>query len=164
MTRDDAFLRPIIENPEDDAPRLVYADWLEECGRAERAEFIRVQCRLARLSADDPARPRLAERERDLLLKYGDEWAGPLKEWAGPLKDLIPRYSFHRGFVEAVSLCPEEFLSRAPAILSRAPVRHVDFKFHSDRPEETFPRLDASPLLGGLASIGLRFGHYCVSD
>ena len=26
----EAFLHDIIENPEDDAPRLVFADWLEE--------------------------------------------------------------------------------------------------------------------------------------
>ena len=30
MTRDEAFLADILEHPDDDAPRLVYADWLEE--------------------------------------------------------------------------------------------------------------------------------------
>jgi uncharacterized protein (TIGR02996 family) len=55
MTSDEAFLRDICEHPEDDAPRLVYADWLEEHGNPERAEFIRVQCRLAALPEDDPA-------------------------------------------------------------------------------------------------------------
>ena len=43
MTHDDAFLQAIIENPDDDAPRLLYADWLEERGDP-RGEFIRVQC------------------------------------------------------------------------------------------------------------------------
>ena len=43
-----AFLAGIIANPEDDDVRLIYADWLEECGAAERAEFIRVQCELAK--------------------------------------------------------------------------------------------------------------------
>lgn len=33
---------------DDDAPRLEYADWLDEQGDAERAEFVRVQCELAR--------------------------------------------------------------------------------------------------------------------
>jgi len=32
----------IIARPEDDGPRLVYADWLEEHGDSDRAEFIRV--------------------------------------------------------------------------------------------------------------------------
>jgi uncharacterized protein (TIGR02996 family) len=30
MTHDEAFIRAIIENPDDDSPRLIYADWLEE--------------------------------------------------------------------------------------------------------------------------------------
>ncbi len=29
MTPDDAFLQAVIENPADDLPRLMYADWLE---------------------------------------------------------------------------------------------------------------------------------------
>jgi uncharacterized protein (TIGR02996 family) len=49
MTADErALLNAIIAAPDDDLPRLVYADWLEEHDRAERAEFIRVQCELRR--------------------------------------------------------------------------------------------------------------------
>lgn len=44
----DAFLRAIIANPDDDAPRLIFADWLEEHGEGERSEFIRVQCEIAK--------------------------------------------------------------------------------------------------------------------
>ena len=43
------LLAEIIAHPADDAPRLIYADWLEEHGDSARAEFIRVQCELARL-------------------------------------------------------------------------------------------------------------------
>lgn len=45
----EAFLRGILENPLDDTVRLVYADYLEEHGGDERAEFIRVQCEYSRL-------------------------------------------------------------------------------------------------------------------
>jgi uncharacterized protein (TIGR02996 family) len=92
--QNQAFLRSIIENWEDDTPRLVYADWLEEHGNADRAEFIRVQCELARMTNPPtswneqvrrlcpitPAciqsfeelahREALEERERDLLRTY----------------------------------------------------------------------------------------------
>lgn len=44
-----AFLAAIIAEPENDLPRLIYADYLDERGESERAEFIRVQCELARL-------------------------------------------------------------------------------------------------------------------
>ncbi len=45
----DAFMAAILAAPDDDLPRLVFADWLDEHGEPERAEFIRVQCELARL-------------------------------------------------------------------------------------------------------------------
>lgn len=47
MTEHESFLQAIIANPADDAPRLIYADWLEEHGNSNRAEFIRIQCELA---------------------------------------------------------------------------------------------------------------------
>src|SRR5262245_57432383 len=52
VTDGDALIRSILANPADDAPRLVYADWLQEHGRGEDAEFIRVQVELARLGFD----------------------------------------------------------------------------------------------------------------
>jgi uncharacterized protein (TIGR02996 family) len=54
MNQGDALLAAILDNPADDGPRLVYADWLEETGgqaERERAEFIRVQVALARAEA-----------------------------------------------------------------------------------------------------------------
>ena len=47
------LLREAAENPHDDAPRLVLADWLEDHGEPERAEFVRVQLALARLAHAD---------------------------------------------------------------------------------------------------------------
>ncbi len=49
MTERDLLLDTILNNPDDDTARLVYADWLSEFGGvrgAARAEFIRVQCEL----------------------------------------------------------------------------------------------------------------------
>lgn len=60
MTLEESALRiAIVTEPDDDTPRLVYADWLQENGQEERAEFIRLQCELSRLEArhlpaDDP--------------------------------------------------------------------------------------------------------------
>lgn len=39
-----ALLQAVLHNPADDLPRLVMADWLEENGETERANFIRWQC------------------------------------------------------------------------------------------------------------------------
>jgi uncharacterized protein (TIGR02996 family) len=49
VTDEAAFLAAIIERPDDDVPRLVFADWLDEHGQPERAEFVRVQVELAAL-------------------------------------------------------------------------------------------------------------------
>ncbi len=42
-----ALLAAICVNPGDDTVRLVYANWLEESGQGERAEFCRVQVELS---------------------------------------------------------------------------------------------------------------------
>lgn len=44
MTDETALLAAVLDRPEDDTPRLVYADWLDDHDRPERAAFIRVQC------------------------------------------------------------------------------------------------------------------------
>lgn len=45
----EAMLAVVRENPADDLPRLVFADWLDDHGEADRAAFVRVQVELARL-------------------------------------------------------------------------------------------------------------------
>jgi uncharacterized protein (TIGR02996 family) len=44
LSQHEAFLRAIFDAPDDDTPRLVYADFLQEHGEQDRAEFIRWQC------------------------------------------------------------------------------------------------------------------------
>ena len=89
MSQHAAFLSAIRENPDDDTPRLAFADWLTENGEAERGEFIRVQVSRSRLPADDPgaervARPRTAIDTRSPL-EVGRGAArvanGPLPAW-----------------------------------------------------------------------------------
>ena len=83
------FLAAIREAPEDDAPRLIYADWLDEHGEPERAEFIRVQCKLERRKTKV-----LRQREAELFAAHHDKFAGPL---AAPGL----QFRFNRGFIIA---------------------------------------------------------------
>src|SRR5262245_20074727 len=74
--QDDAFLADVLEHPDEDAPRLVYADWLDEHGDEadrDRAELIRVQCQLARGDLDEARRNELTAREGALLRTYQEE-------------------------------------------------------------------------------------------
>lgn len=114
----DAFLQDILAHPEDDAPRLVYADWLDDHGDSARAEFIRVQCHLARLPTTAERRPALESRQRELLEMHGDTWAGPVRE-------LARAWAFHRGFVDDVTLEGRAFLAGARKLFRVAPVRHL---------------------------------------
>jgi uncharacterized protein (TIGR02996 family) len=68
LSQHEAFLRAIFDAPDDDTPRLVYADFLEENGEPERAELIRVQCELSRLPPYD-AEPQHSERRFQLLTR-----------------------------------------------------------------------------------------------
>src|SRR5262245_30883231 len=74
MTEHDALLRAICENPCDDLPRLVYADWLVENGQPEPAGFIRTQIEMARLDEWDARRVRY-EQQLDPQAPYRQPWA-----------------------------------------------------------------------------------------
>ncbi len=79
--------------PADDAPRLVYADWLLEHGNA-RGELIQVQCRLAKRLGDARA---LAKREQQLLHVHEHAWLAPLRPF-------IRSWKWRRGFLERASV------------------------------------------------------------
>src|SRR5262245_14682321 len=95
MSEREAFLRAVYADPDDDAPRLALADWLDEHGdrldRA-RAEFIRVQIELARLirQADRVGFSRtwkrlypLRNRNEKLWQRHGARWRAELPALAG---------------------------------------------------------------------------------
>src|SRR4051794_9100035 len=74
---DEAFLEAIREAPEDNVPRLIYADWLSEQSDpvlVARGELIRVQCQLAGLPESAPRREHLLQREAGLLRRFRHRW------------------------------------------------------------------------------------------
>jgi uncharacterized protein (TIGR02996 family) len=78
-------------HPEDDMPRLVLADWLEENGNqadVARAEFIRIQCQLPR------TRGRVYS---DLQWQERSLWWKHVETWLGPIYDACTGFSFRRG-------------------------------------------------------------------
>jgi uncharacterized protein (TIGR02996 family) len=128
MTHDEAFLQAIIENPEDDTPRLVYADWLEENGKPERAELIRVQCERFRLRYGSPeceARAgKLQARDAELRTKYQKTWVSDLNL----PKNRSTHCWFQRGLVATVWCTVRYFIDHADALLAAAPIEAVCFR------------------------------------
>jgi uncharacterized protein (TIGR02996 family) len=78
MTEREALLRAVCEQPDDDTPRLVFADWLQENGEEARAEFIRVQSEAARLATDDDRLDGVIRRDVELQQLYGSRWLAEL--------------------------------------------------------------------------------------
>jgi uncharacterized protein (TIGR02996 family) len=73
MRSDEAFLQGLLENPQDDALRLVYADWLED--RADiRGEFLRVAVALRTAAAEDPRLPALRRSVQELRPRVPAGW------------------------------------------------------------------------------------------
>jgi uncharacterized protein (TIGR02996 family) len=144
MSHEEGFLQAILAEPENDTHRLVYADWLEEHGDAARAEFIRVQCELARMEREhgglhirtwethlflfirlrqvgtrpEPRWQELQDREGELLREHGEAWAKPFL-------GLAAEGQFRRGFLEQVALTVPQFRQCAATLFALAPIRHV---------------------------------------
>ena len=135
-----AFLADILEHPDDDTPRLVYADWLEENGDTDdalRAEFIRVQVKLAR-SPDE----HLRLRERELWeMSDSDGWLIPdpvapqsahicleteTMALAETIGDALSVLVFRRGFVERVRFPLAAWLEYGPALVASHPIQRVE--------------------------------------
>src|SRR5262245_61426555 len=70
------------DRPEEDAPRLILADYLEERGDV-RGTFVRLQVEAARLRADDPRRAECERQEEELSQRHLWYWLGPLVKLKG---------------------------------------------------------------------------------
>jgi uncharacterized protein (TIGR02996 family) len=148
MAPDEAlFLDRVCADPDDDAPRLIYADWLDERGDP-RGEFIRIQIALARMPAGDPVAAPLRDREAVLLARHHARWSARLKGVAGWTE-------FGRGFVETVNIEARTFLHRAADLFRLAPVRHVRLLDVGS----TLGRLTDCPFLARLAALTIYAQH-----
>lgn len=121
MTQADAFLQDILARPDDDAPRLIFADWLEEQGdtaSVARAEFIRVQCALAGGDLPEQRRSELNQRQHAIFEQYRHEWEHPIRR-------LVRAYQYHRGFIDEVTVWADSFLKHVDRLFRRAPIQHL---------------------------------------
>jgi uncharacterized protein (TIGR02996 family) len=102
MSDESALLAAIIAHPDEDTPRLMYADWLEEHDQPERAEFIRIQCAP---DADETTGERAAELEE----RNRGRWFPRLPTFAGAA------WEFRRGFPEILTIAGQLFMERYEA-------------------------------------------------
>jgi uncharacterized protein (TIGR02996 family) len=139
-----ALLQAIIDHPEDDDRRLVYADWLEEHGDeadAARAEYVRLAITRAGLSKTDDRRREIRERMRALARCHGKRWFSK--------SSLLEKARLHRGFIHAIRSTAADFNRRAQEMFAVEPVTGMWVVGQT----KGFSKFAADPLLSRLRTI-----------
>jgi uncharacterized protein (TIGR02996 family) len=118
-----ALFAAVLANPDDDLPRLVFADYLEESGdpaSAARAAYIRGQIEAESHAPGTDARLKLNRRLADMRDRFRDEWDRAFSrpdDWHGF------RVERRRGFVDEVSVGLTRFTQIGRRMFAAAPVR-----------------------------------------
>lgn len=147
QTEERSLLEAVRLAPDDDGPRLVYADYCDE-HHDPRGRFIRVQLALAKLSVYDRRRFDLLVEERETLAKYESKWTAP---FAGLAAGIVHR----RGFIDELNMTARQFLKHADTVFQNTPVRHL----HLLDAGQHLPEVLSSPLLLNLAELTI-FAQY----
>ena len=124
----DALLAAVLDNPDDDLPRLVYADWLDDNGpslwspdcesAADRAALIRLQIEQARAEPYSPAWRAADARARELVNRHYTVWTLHLPE-------CVISAQFHRGLIEQVTVEATRFPYGARVLFETEPVQEI---------------------------------------
>jgi uncharacterized protein (TIGR02996 family) len=117
MTDADPLRRAVLDRPDDDTPRLVYADFLEENGDPDRAAFVRLQVEAARAEPHGPVARAARDAADRLLARHHAAWTRHVPP--GVLQAV-----FDRGFVGHVTLDAVRFAESA-TVFAAEPVRAV---------------------------------------
>lgn len=138
------FLDAIFARYDDDGPRLMYADYLDAHGEPERAELVRLQLALARMTEDHPRRAELNDRKAELIATYS-------ARWTAHLQGLVTEVEFRRGVPDSVVVDAEVFLARGAELRRRMRLRRLSLRNDTG----VLPKLVESPLLAGIPELDL---------
>jgi uncharacterized protein (TIGR02996 family) len=161
MTPIPGFVHSILATPDDDTPRLIFADWLEEQDDptlAARGELIRLQCELARWVPDCRRRAELQARERQLEDRHRLAWLGPLRRHC-------KAFHFERGLLH-ITMEARRFISRTFADESRDLFAHswVESVRVDDIGESLVAALAEAPHLEAVSHLDLNGAGLEVQD
>lgn len=171
MQLDPSLLAAVIADPDNDLPRLIAADWWQERGEEDRAEFIRMQCELVRIDhfdgccaicgSIDASTHRGHCRIPDLRCRIGRSrqigWLagtilGQTRAVRGfdgisrmfsfdPEYNLIFDPGYSRGFVESIRCTLLQWRTHAQEIRSLCPLREVRMLFRGNAEIEEMVRV-----------------------
>ena len=159
----EALYAAILAEPEADAPRLVYADWLEEHPRGEadtaRAQFIRIEIEAENLPDDSPEREPLESAAAKLYNRFGVAWDRELPTWDEWYDSALV---YRRGFPHGLQTNFRKLFLSGGKLFHEAPIRSlaVDFLY----PDGAWNTWLLQEVGGELPEIGgireLRFGPH----
>jgi len=152
-----AFLAAILATPDDDTPRLVFADWLDERGTDDdraRAALIRAQCRAEVLPEGGTARKKLAREANALIRAHGKRWAAPLTA----LQLGVDHYEFPRGFLDSVRMSATTFARNAKKLFDAVPTLRAAHFVHA---ANELQALTKCKYLSRLASVNVSDMCWC---
>lgn len=139
MTTNDthmSFVRAVVAEPDEDAHRLVFADWLEDQGgeaNLARAEHIRTHCRILGGEVRKEEIAPWERREHQIVKKHESAWLE-----ADGINLPLLGVSFHKGFPERVAIDKANLGGCATGLFARAPVRSLSlqalWKLYPDTP------------------------------
>lgn len=160
MTERDLLLKAVCEHPEDDTPRLVLADWLQENGEEARAEFIRLQVLMAQVESQAkdnwPAWQRLCARESELRIGHDEEWWRELPEAPGYRLGRL----FVRGFVERAMVTQWDAFARdVEVVLAASPIVALSVNCRVD-----LAQLTVTETLARFPTLGLATEEFTEAD
>jgi uncharacterized protein (TIGR02996 family) len=119
MSDDEALLAAILAHPDEDTPRLMYADWLQENGQPERAEFIRLQLvNEFELTRDQ------CQRYDQLEEKYRDAWTAHLPRDSRDTYDPW-EWKFARGMPEVLWCDADGFVTHHRELTTGTHIRDL---------------------------------------
>jgi uncharacterized protein (TIGR02996 family) len=155
MSDADALLRAVICEPGDDAPRLIYADFLDEHGHDERADLIRWMVRIPSYVFSwnrwrrtgthrhtEPVRAIRGLRKR-LIASCRSEWERQAD---------VDELAICRGFVDAVTIGTDAFLDTAAKLFVHEPIQSIVLRHLRANPSRRWP--------GGFEATLVRQGPY----
>jgi uncharacterized protein (TIGR02996 family) len=146
----EVFLHAIAEEPLEDLHRLALADWLEEHGEGPRAEFIRLQCRLAEIQFGHAMYAHLLERCRRLFRMHRKEWSAGLPAYRNV--HWTREENFMRGMLEHASAYGTMVRRSYEVLFGNVDLR--GFRLYPWMVQQMFQFLEL-PLLARLVSLHL---------
>lgn len=160
---DDVFLAKLAADPADDTCRLVYADWLDDAGHADRAAYLRAVVEMVRLCGDGLPPGPAAESLVRLAEPLPEDWrtaaggmfsttlfgcaAGRKINTIKLIRDVVGC-----GLAEAKGLC-----ERTPARLTADVPFAPAYRVYQGMRREPSAVVRLLPASGGWSGIGVRY-------